>query len=314
MSPRSNRRRSNLPDLQTSKSSDLSAVPELAEVELARRLWEPAIGRRITAVETHPRARIFRDCSAEAIESALAPTTLTASRAHGKRLFFSFSPPPATRSSPPTIHLELHLGMAGRLFAAPPDAPAEKHDHLLLRTSSLAFVFSDYRQFGRLSLHQGQAPWTTLPPQPLDSAFTRRHVTQLVSRRARRSLKALLLDQRSFPGIGNWLADEICWRLPCHPATPAGEIDPAHLWRVIRRVCRGALRHVADRNPARDAAGGFSPGRYVERVPPPTWLFQHRWRPGGTCPRCRSSLARSTIASRSTAWCPKCQEIRTSRA
>jgi len=281
-------------------------MPELAEVELARRRWEPALGCRITGVETHPRTRVFRNCPARTIAAALTHATLTASRSHGKRLFFSFRDPSPPRPHPPT-HLEMHLGMAGRLLAVPPGHPAGRHDHLVLRTDSLALVFSDYRQFGRVVLHRAVAPWEGLPPPPLDPCFTRAHLAALLGRQSRRALKALLLDQDAFPGIGNWMADEICWRVPSHPAAPAGTIDPARLYRVTRQVCRGAMRHVADRNPPTPAAEGFTPGRYVRHVPPRTWLFQHRWRPDGSCPRCGSALARSTIASRTTAWCPACQ-------
>ncbi|MDP7497496.1 MAG: hypothetical protein QGI77_13735, partial [Roseibacillus sp.] len=108
-------------------------------------------------------------------------------------------------------------------------------------------------------------------------------------------------------GVGNWMADEISWRIPCHPGMRLQEIDLARVRTVSRQVCRGALRHVADKNAPRDGARGFSPGRYVEQVPPRSWLFQHRWKAGGYCPRCRSSLARGTIATRTTAWCPTCQ-------
>ncbi len=293
-------------------------MPELAEVELARRIWEPGIGERIIAIDTHPRTRIFRDTPAAEIEPALSDKTLAASRTHGKRLLFSFttavrrSRKPGSANLKPdpgmSLHLELHLGMSGRLVLAPPGHPAARHDHFVLRTGKLSLVYSDYRQFGRVYLHQSvEDPWADLPPQVLDRRFTRAHLERLTTRRAGTAIKALLLDQSAFPGVGNWMADEICWRLPCHPATPAGDLEAGLLRRVSRQVCRGALRHVADRNAPRAGAEGFSPGRYVEQVPPASWLFQHRWKPGGTCPRCRSYLDRSTIASRSTAWCPACQ-------
>ena len=206
------------------------------------------------------------------------------------------------------VHLELHLGMAGRLFLAPPDQAGAKHDHFVLRTRELALVYSDYRQFGRVFLHEGDGdPWAGLPPEVLDRRFTLAHLRALTARRAGTAVKALLLDQAVFPGVGNWMADEICWRLPCHPATRVKDLDLAALRRVSRLVCRGALRHVADKNAPRDGTEGFSPGRYVDQVPPAGWLFQHRWKPGGLCPRCRSPLARGTIATRTTAWCEACQ-------
>jgi formamidopyrimidine-DNA glycosylase len=40
---------------------------------------------------------------------------------------------------------------------------------------------------------------------------------------------------------------------------------------------------------------------------PKTWLFAHRWEPGGRCPRCATALGRDTIGGRTTCWCPRCQ-------
>lgn len=287
-------------------------MPELAEVELARRVWEPGLGERIVAIETHPRTRVFRDTPAVRIERAITDTTLTTSRSHGKRLLFSFADPPIRSRPDPArfrLHLELHLGMSGRLLLSSPDQPATKHDHFILRTRNLSLVYSDYRQFGRVTLCETvDDPWADLPPQVLDRHFTLAHLKRLTTRRAGTTVKALLLDQGTFPGVGNWMADEICWRLPCHPTTAIGHLDLALLRRVSRQVCRGALRHVADKNAPREGADGFSPGNYVEQVPPRAWLFQHRWKPGGACPRCRSPLARTTVASRTTAFCPVCQD------
>ncbi|MDE0826253.1 MAG: hypothetical protein OSA48_05540 [Akkermansiaceae bacterium] len=281
-------------------------MPELAEVELARRLWEPAVGDTITAVDCHPKTRVFRDCPAATLRKLLPGTQLIATRAHGKRLLFTFS-----SATEHFLHLELHLGMAGRLYTAPPDHLAEKHDHFLLRTPNHTFAYNDYRQFGGVKLHREADPWAALPPQVLDRKFSLAYLTALLDRRPRVALKALLLDQSAFPGVGNWMADEICWRLNAHPSTPVGRLDPADLRKSSQFVCRGAIRHVADKNFALSSTRteAFAPGSYVHLVPPPSWLFQHRWKPGGSCPRCNKSLARATIAGRTTAWCPICQTI-----
>ncbi|MCH2063880.1 MAG: hypothetical protein MK194_09160 [Roseibacillus sp.] len=285
-------------------------MPELAEVELARRIWEPGIGQQIVAVDSHPRTRVYRDTPASIIESALSTTFIVSSRSHGKRILFSFGNGGSRKSTGtnPTTHLELHLGMAGRLFLAGHDYETTKHDHFILRTKKLSLVYSDYRQFGRVYLHDPCVdPWESLPVEVLDARFTLAGLRRLTIRRMRTTLKALLLDQTVFPGVGNWMADEICWRIPCHPGTRLQELNLARLRTVSRQVCRGALHHVADKNPPRDGTRGFSPGSYVEQVPPRRWLFQHRWKAGGSCPRCRSPLSRGTIATRTTAWCPTCQ-------
>jgi formamidopyrimidine-DNA glycosylase len=201
--------------------------------------------------------------------------------------------------------------MAGRLYATTPDHRAEKHDHFLLRTPAHTLAYNDYRQFGGLKLHREPDPWAALPPQVLDRAFTLSYLTKLLDRRPRVALKALLLDQAAFPGVGNWMADEVCWRLGAHPASPVGKLDPAAVRSTARTVCRGALRHVADKNfsLASTRTEAFAPGSYVHLVPPRHWLFQHRWKAGGACPACKTSLSRATIAGRTTAWCPSCQSL-----
>ena len=51
----------------------------------------------------------------------------------------------------------------------------------------------------------------------LDEAFTFEILAQALKRHSKRPLKALLLDQRYFPGMGNWMADEVLWRANLHP-------------------------------------------------------------------------------------------------
>ncbi|MGJ8724560.1 MAG: Fpg/Nei family DNA glycosylase [Roseibacillus sp.] len=278
-------------------------MPELAEVELARRIWSPALGKKVIAVETHPKTRVYRDTPAVAIESALTGAEMITSHSHGKRLLFTF------QKKNEILPLEVHLGMSGRLAIASADHEAHKHDHLLIRLSGLTLIYNDYRQFGRAHLHEDPEPWATLPPEVLDSRFTLALVKRLLEKRPRTSLKALILDQTCFPGIGNWMADEICWRMNLHPATPTAQLDPASLRKETQFVTRGALKHVADKNEGllADPSKGFAAGGYVSQVPPKSWLFQHRWKKGGHCPRCQTELSRATIATRTTAWCPLCQ-------
>lgn len=281
-------------------------MPELAEVELARRIWAPAIGGKVAAVETHPKTRVYRDTPARAIEAALTNATFRDSHSHGKRLLFVF------RKDEEILPLEVHLGMSGRLALALQDHVPHKHDHLILRFKECALVFNDYRQFGRAHLHEDPNPWAELPPEVLDRRFTLAHVQGLLARRPRTTLKALILDQSCFPGIGNWMADEICWRMGLHPATVTGELDAASLRKETQFVTRGALKYIADKNEGqlKDPSEGFSAGGYVARVPPSNWLFQHRWKKGGHCPHCQSELDRATIATRTTAWCPQCQKAK----
>jgi formamidopyrimidine-DNA glycosylase len=273
-------------------SRRIHTMPELAEVEYFRKQWNPGLGGKVERVLTHPKARIFRDIPAAAVRRGLQGRTLERSFTHGKQMMFEFSD---------GAWLGLHLGMTGKLFTVDAGYEPVKSDHLVLVSGKRQLVFSDYRMFGKLTLDISEdrsSPewWASLPPRTLDRGFTKKYHAVFVRRFPKTPIKTLLLDQRGFPGIGNWMADEICWRLQIPPHTPSGELSDEQvdaMWKMTRQVSRDAIRVIAD---------DWS-------KPPNSWLFNHRWRDGGTCPRrgCRADLQRADLRGRTTCWCPMCQ-------
>ncbi|MFO0625208.1 MAG: DNA-formamidopyrimidine glycosylase family protein [Polyangiales bacterium] len=268
-------------------------MPELAEVELSRRRWDIALGAPVRAVRSaRATARVLRDVNVDALHEALAGSALTRSEARGKQLAFRFG-------ADGDRWLGLHLGMTGELRVEPPGYEPARHDHLVIETRDAALVFHDPRGFGRARFEVGaDAPawWSSLAPSVLAPAFTLAAVQAFLQRHARAPLKAVLLRQERFPGIGNWMADEILWRATLHPARPAGSLDDddaARLRRTVRRVARDSVSTIAD-----------------DWSYPPSWLFAHRWGDGNPCPRCRTTLRREPIGGRTTCWCPTCQPTR----
>jgi formamidopyrimidine-DNA glycosylase len=260
-------------------------MPELAEVEHYRRQWAVATGRRVTEVSLHAGKRLFRGTRTSEIRSLLPGAVLRASEAHGKQMLFRF-----TRG----LWLGIHLGMTGRLRREGPDFRPGKHDHLVLRLADLSLVFTDPRLFGRVRFSTGRrAPcwWSQLPPSILSPEFTLERVSVYLRRRRGSPVKTALLSQDGFPGVGNWMADEILWRARIHPAVRAGDLDGAEirrLWKQTRRVSERAIRIIAP----------------AHADPPRSWLFPHRWVPGGRCPRTGAALVRERIGGRTTCWSP----------
>ena len=195
------------------------------------------------------------------------------------------------------VWLGLHLGMTGRLRIEERSFRPKNHDHLVIYQKTRALVFTDERQFGRVLLHVGVRAanwWSRLPPSLLSEGFTCDGMTAYLHRHRRLPIKAALLRQDGFPGIGNWMADEILWRARINPGTRSGLISNAgfrKLWKTIRFVCHGAMRHISK---------DFSD-------PPAGWFFHERWGREGKCPIHRSKLARDAIGGRTTVWCPRCQ-------
>ncbi len=263
-------------------------MPELAEVEYYRKQWDVGLGCRIINVIMHPEARVFRGMNVMALQSGLKRSTLKNSHAHGKQMLFEFSG---------GKWLGVHLGMSGRTLTQPKDFIPDRHDHLVLFTSTNALVYTDPRLFGRIRYDTGkQHPdwWLRLPPDLLSDEFTPEVLKRFLQRRGNAPIKAVLLMQERFPGIGNWMADEILWRARIRPSTLAGQIHRQRLTRLydkIREVCCDALKVIGGNN----------------SDPPDTWLFNHRWRDNGNCPQTGVALKREEIGGRTTCWSPKWQ-------
>ncbi|HTO02096.1 MAG TPA: DNA-formamidopyrimidine glycosylase family protein [Opitutus sp.] len=275
-------------------------MPELAEVEFYRKRWDLAArGDRVRKVSLHPKAKVFRGLDSTTLVDALTGQKFISSETAAKQILVRFSE---------SKWLGIHLGMSGELNVHDIGAPATKHDHLILETSRSMLVFSDPRMFGRIQFHAGPAApewWNKIAPAILSKEFTVTRVSDFLRRRSRTPIKAVLLMQEQFPGIGNWMADEILWRATIHPKRLAGSLTVTEiqiLWRECRRVCRQALDKIAGN-------GDDLPPDLNLNIPE-TWLFRHRWRAGGRCPLTGVRLIREEVGGRTTCWSPARQVLR----
>lgn len=263
-------------------------MPELAEVEYYRKQWDGGVRKQIVRVDAHFKKRVFRETDVRGLVRLLPGRRLLGSEARGKQMLFRFSG---------GNWIGIHLGMTGKLSAETPDFRPDKHDHLVLRQRAVSLVFRDARLFGRVRFYHGPGVpvwWTDLAPQINSKEFTPKFVAEFLDRHARAPIKAVLLHQRGFHGIGNWMADEILWRAGISPAVAAGRLEApkrARLYRATRFVAREAMRIIGH---------DFSD-------PPKTWLIHQRWKRDGVCPRHGELLRRKQIGGRTTAWCPLCQ-------
>src|SRR5690606_9557211 len=118
-------------------------------------------------------------------------------------------------------------------------------------------------------------------------------LSRLCSRR-RVPVKAALLDQRLFAGVGNWIADEVLYQARIDPRRPLADLDLAEIRRLRRK-----LRHVVQKAVEVDA----DKARF-----PKSWLFHHRWGKSRDARTARGEpIEHLEIAGRTTAWVPAVQ-------
>jgi formamidopyrimidine-DNA glycosylase len=275
-------------------------MPELAEVEWFRKQWDAAIGEKIVDLSLHARNRVFRGENVAELQRRVIGEKLVSSHARGKRMLFKFA-----RDNPKKIGaregvrswLGIHLGMTGNIRVELANYQPAKHDHLILVQSERALVFTDSRQFGRIRFHHGADEpdwWKSPTPEIISREFDQKLMNQFLDRHRKAPIKAVLLMQNGFPGIGNWMADEILWRAKVLPSKRIRRLaaqDRAALFRATKFVVRRSLETLGK---------DFSD-------PPRNWLIHQKWKRTGVCPIHRIPLRHATVAGRTTAWCPKCQ-------
>ena len=264
-------------------------MPELAEVEWFRKQWDAGRGHEIVDVKAHARKYVFRGTDGDALRRNLVGQQLLRSKCSGKQMLFEFSD---------DNWLGIHLGMTGKTYVESADFRPGKHDHLVLYQRERALVFTDPRQLGQVRFHHGQDEpdwWRDRPPEIDSRDFDQKFFDQFLDRHRKAPIKAALLMQNGFPGIGNWMADEILWRAKVLPSKRIRKLtagERAAIFRATKWVVRRSLETLGK---------DFSD-------PPKNWLIHQKWKRDGICPIHRTPLRHATVAGRTTAWCPKCQK------
>ena len=251
-------------------------MPELPEVETARKVLESALDREIRAVDDndewvcrpHPPGQIAR---------ALVGGRLTAAHRRGKTMWCDTD----------VGHtLGVHLGMGGRVIVTDGEGEGTGGRPRRPEWDRFTIVFADG---GRLRLFDKRRLGRVRLDPNLDALGPdAEHIAPVDFRtrisRSRTAVKARLLDQSVLAGVGNLLADETLWRAKINPATPADELERKDLDRLYRSLERSLRSAIAN--------GGVHTGEVIE----------HR-HAGGHCPRCGAEMRHGTVGGRSTWWC-----------
>jgi formamidopyrimidine-DNA glycosylase len=264
-------------------------LPELPEVEAARKEARRRLkGRRIVHARCSPDSIVLSGVSPRRIEKALLGATIEDAGRFGKHLWLELD-----RKPWPVFH----FGMTGdfHFLSAASASPRFLKLELTL-DDERRFAFTDARRFGRLRLAhdpRNEPPLSELGHDPFFGIPEGEELAGLI--RARKApIKAVLLDQATFAGVGNWIADEVLYQAAIRPQRAASDLSRAEISRLRATLLR-IIRHAVAVNADSD--------RF-----PRGWLFHYRWgrvknskMPNG------AAIVHDTVGGRTTAWVPSRQ-------
>lgn len=274
-------------------------MPELPEVEVTRKLCAThLVGRCITSVELRPDPIVFCGQDPTRLQEGLLGQRIGSCERKGKYFWWTLESGKA---------LLLHLGMTGAIHV--PQGPALSLSHgidfqqnhwpprfhklAITLDSGQSLAFCDPRRFGRVRLQDNpltEEPVCQLGVDPINETITFREFESLLASR-KGNIKGLLLNQKFFAGLGNWIADEVLYQARLDPRWTIPQLNESQrraLFDAIQSVTRTAVQVDAD-------ATRF----------PKHWIFHHRWgRKAQAADADGEAIEFLTVAGRSTAWVP----------
>jgi formamidopyrimidine-DNA glycosylase len=263
-------------------------MPELAEVEIARRQMEAWWrGRPVDRIEIHDPCLVV--CGQVA---GLVGATVREVWRRGKYLGVD-----TCRGV-----LVLHLRMTGKVI--PRDG---RKSRMTLRCGGTEYDFVDTRRLGcvwavseeDLSVPEMVGGLATLGPEPWPDAMAGAVLRARLGK-TRRAIKVALLDQKVIAGVGNIVAAEALWMSRVHPWRPAEDLSLEELDAIGRAIC-GVCDDVIAREGGAEVE--YLHDRTASRAADNRFLVYGQLR----CPECGGAIARARQVGRATWWCPVCQ-------
>lgn len=257
-------------------------MPELPDVEGFRRyMARHASGKRITGVRV-PSPAILRNTNPQGLSRALKGRVLTKPNRRGKWLLA-----PAGRTT-----LILHFGMTGGFQWTSHPENEGRFDRVILEFADGELRYHNVRMLGGVWTvrREDEVEQVTGKLGPDAASVDADEFEEMLNGR-RGGIKAALMNQRMIAGIGNELSDEILWQARVHPSRAVSSLGlrkRRDLYDAMRRVLVESMRR----------------GRIPRH---PGWLTSQRGVRDPTCPRDGRRLTKTTVAGRTSYWCPRDQ-------
>jgi len=299
-------------------------MPELPEVENLRiGLEKNILGQKISSVEVRNSKiisgkgtlRTASNKKTKEFESELKGERFIAVKRRAKNLIFEL-----THDKIILAHLKMtgqfaykaNIGkksiVGGHPIEISESTLPNKHTHIIFKLEKGTLYFNDTRKFGYViyfkdkDIFEKENHFGNLGLEPLDKSFNVGYLSEkLKSKKGK--IKAVLMNQDVVTGIGNIYADESLFEAGINPTRNASTLrkkELEKLYTAIVRIIKQAIK-----------VGGSSVATY--RLLDETqgnYAREHKvyGKAGKNCTKCGKPLEKTTVQTRATVFCPRCQK------
>jgi formamidopyrimidine-DNA glycosylase len=274
-------------------------MPELPEVEtVSRTLRQLVIGKTIAEVDVRWANIIKKPDDVERFKLELIGQTIHEVKRRAKFLLFVLD----------DITMVSHLRMEGRYGLFQKNEELRAHTHVIFRfTDETELRYQDVRKFGTMHVfkkgtEEDDLPLSQLGVEPFSDAFSI-DLLRNAFQKTTRTIKVVLLDQKTVVGLGNIYVDEALFRAGIHPERLASTLTVDEYSRLHEAIVT-TLQEAVD-------LGGSSVKSYVNGQGE-MGMFQQQLhvygRKGEACHQCGSEIEKKIVGGRGTHFCVNCQK------
>ena len=217
----------------------------------------------------------------------------------------------------------IHLGMTGKVFILKNSSDKifktsfyytnkinKKHNHLLIDfNKSVRLIYNDVRKFGFIKIIptsdiKKNSHLAMLGPEPLSKEFDKNYLIEK-SKKAKKNIKSLMMDQKVVSGLGNIYVNEILYLSSINPTKISNILQNYEINKIIKNT--KYILHKAIR------LGGSSIKDFRD-ISGKNGNFQQNFmvydRANEPCKnkKCIGQIKKIYISNRSTFYCLKCQK------
>jgi formamidopyrimidine-DNA glycosylase len=181
--------------------------------------------------------------------------------------------------------------------------PMNRFIHVIFFLDKKMFAFSDLRKFGRIELWEEKDNPSIVSKLGIDALDIQLKDFKEILKTTRK-IKQVLMDQEKVAGIGNIYADEILFKSRIHPFRKSNSLTEPEIKRIFNAI-KPILKLSVDKggSSVSDFRGiDGSKGSFQTL----TKVYNHE---GEKCYRCKGTVHRIKMGSRSCYYCPECQKL-----
>jgi len=276
-------------------------MPELPEVELVTKSLDQLVkGRKIIVAEL-ARQRLAPENPPAEFAERLKEATIMRVHRRGKHILFDLDNAET---------LIAHLRMSGRFMLLPVERELPKYTHAILYfEDEMRLIFQDQRHFGFMKIVKTANLFESkelkkLAPEPFSDDFNAQYFRDVL-KTSKKNIKEFLLDQTKVLGLGNIYASEALFLAKVNPQISADKVSIRKanvLFEKIRDVLAESIAHGSTLNVnPENIDGSYYGGGYENR-----WRVYDREKE--PCVNCETPIKRIVQGTRSTYFCPRCQQ------